>query len=45
VKDTQPIVIPATAGIQLPTGSTVAKLDPRLRGDDGLGLDDEIDFN
>jgi hypothetical protein len=32
----QPRVIPAKAGIQLATSETVAKLDSRLRGKDGL---------
>jgi hypothetical protein len=31
------LVIPAKAGIQLLTGSRVAKLDSRLRGNDGVG--------
>jgi hypothetical protein len=32
--NTSNTVIPAKAGIQLSTNSILAKLDPRLRGDD-----------
>ena len=33
-----PVVIPAQAGIQLDSSNLMSKLDPRLRGDDGLTI-------